>query len=129
MEFETGESSFEVVRVPENVYVATHTKLEEYDKEKDGSVQKRLKLFFEIENEGEKYELMYTCPKPALLTPATSLGGVLKALGLKEFAENARIDTTVFINRKCKVVVKDWERTENGQKVISSQITDFMKAE
>jgi len=124
---ETGESpSFERVRVEPGVYEATFVRDEPYTKEEN----ERLKLFFTInvDENGQTVtkELMTTCPLPKILTDQTKLGTILKHLGLKEFTPNVNINTSAFFGKTCKVIVKDWERKDNGEIIVSSQITDFI---
>jgi len=130
MEIETNESSFEVIKIPVGIYQAVFLREEEYVKEKDDGNQNRLKLFFSVsyhENgKDEVVELMYTVPVPTKLSPSTSLGKVLSALGLTDFSVGNKVNTMDYVNKICQVVVKDWTRIDNGQRVVSSQITDFM---
>jgi len=130
MELETGESSFDIIKIPSDVYIATLVGEDEYQRNNDGIMENRVMLKFEVEykdgSETKKTELVYNCPIPKIMTPNTKLGGVFSLLGLKDFTPHAKIDTSVFYGKKCRIVVKDNEYTSNGKKVESSTITDLM---
>ena len=117
-QFETGEAKpYERTRIPDEIYSASFKGVRDI---KDGKFGKRVAFLFEVEYEGKSVELAkLVYAKKA--TPKNDIGSVLIALGCK--LDGKQVDTDKMIGTKCRVVVEDYEYSDNGQKKIASTIS------
>lgn len=112
-----GSDSFPKPKIPEGFYEA---QLKEVKEVKEGQYGDRVGFVFNVTANNQPFDLIHICYVPQRATPDNKFGRVLMALGCELGSE---IETDHLVGRSARVVVEDYEYTDNeGNKKVASSI-------
>ena len=121
MEFEGKEKvdTFEVVRIPEDIYNATFSGIEKIS---DGQYGERVALHFLVSPPIDK---MLSTVCYTQVTPTTRLGKIFSAMGINIIG---KFNSDEYVGTPVRIIVKDFAtKDKDGKPIIRSTISDVMK--